>query len=268
MDLPADPSAAPLPQPASGTVALGDLFGRIASTLRRTIPFETAELSLLQEGQTVRTLTVGPGLEGSSGDRIGSRAHYSVRLWPEAGAAPVILRDPGGELDPSRAEDRRLIEAGARSILALPLAFEQRPAGLLCLTSRTKGVFGEAHAAMLAPIADLIAVAAEHERLWDLERARQRHREKLEALLPALAEALDVRQVFLGMSAVIREIVPHDVLAFALLTPDRRGVRVQAATHEGLREMPEYRFSNEEEALDANWAYLLAHDMDPIGDDT
>ncbi|HKV11067.1 MAG TPA: sigma 54-interacting transcriptional regulator [Thermoanaerobaculia bacterium] len=113
-------------------------------------------------------------------------------------------------------------------------------------------------------VADLLAVAAEHERLWALERERQGRREKLEALLPMIAQALDIRQVFLSLSEVIREIVPHDILAFALLSPDRGGVRVQAATLAGLHEMPEYRFSNEEEALDANWKYLLAHDMSLI----
>ncbi len=113
-------------------------------------------------------------------------------------------------------------------------------------------------------VADLEAMAAEQERLWAVERERQRRREKLEALLPAIAEALDVRQVFLSLSAVIQEIVPHDVLAFSRLSPDRGGVLVQAATHEGMREMPEYRFSNETEALDTNWNYLLAYDLTPI----
>src|SRR5262245_39194639 len=85
-------------------------------------------------------------------------------------------------------------------------------------------------------LAELQAAALEHERRFELERQRQRRREKLEALLPTIAEALDVRQVFLGLSAVIQEIVPHDVLAFSLLTPDRSGVKIQAATHEGMRE--------------------------------
>jgi transcriptional regulator with GAF, ATPase, and Fis domain len=116
-------------------------------------------------------------------------------------------------------------------------------------------------------VAELQAVAEEHERLWGLAQERQRRREKLEALLPTIAEALDIRQVFLSMSSVIQEIVPHDILAFALLTPDRGGVRVQAATHAGLREMPEYRFSNETEALDASWKYLLAYDLSPAGED-
>ena len=112
----------------------------------------------------------------------------------------------------------------------------------------------------------IAVIAAEHGRLWELERRRQERREKLEALLPALAEALDIRQVFLGLSAVIQQVVSQDVLAFSLLTADRGGVRLQLATHEGLREMPEYRFSNATEALDTNWNYLLAYDLEPQGE--
>jgi two-component system NtrC family response regulator len=140
-------------------------------------------------------------------------------------------------------------------------------AALRDLVSRVASVLRSALPANQAEraVAELQAVAEEHERLWGLAQERQRRREKLEALLPAIAEALDIRQVFLGMSAVIQEIVPHDILAFALLSPDRGGVRVQAATHAGLREMPEYRFSNEEEALDASWKYLLAYDLSPAG---
>lgn len=123
------------------------------------------------------------------------------------------------------------------------------------------------HAELLSPVAELLEVAVEHERRWRLETGRRARRDKLETLLPKIAEALDVRRVFLGMSAAIQEVVPHDVLAFALLSPDRGGVQLQAATHEGLREMPEYRFSNLDESLDANWRYLLAYDLSPVGDD-
>jgi transcriptional regulator with GAF, ATPase, and Fis domain len=115
-------------------------------------------------------------------------------------------------------------------------------------------------------VAELHAVAAEHERLWAHEQERQRRSAKLEALLPKLAEALDVRRVFLGMAGLIREIVPHDVVGFALLSPDRGGVKVQAASLAGMHDMPEYRFSHEEEALDANWKYLLSYDLVPEDD--
>ncbi len=115
-------------------------------------------------------------------------------------------------------------------------------------------------------LAELQAMAVENERLWALERARQRRREKLDALLPAIAEALDIRAVFLGMSKVIQDVVPHDVLAFSLISRDRSGVRVQAATDAGMLDMPPYRFSNEVETLDARWQYLLAYDLQPLPD--
>jgi len=87
----------------------------------------------------------------------------------------------------------------------------------------------------------------------------------MEALLPAIAQAADIRKDFVAMSAAIREIIAHDVLAFALLTPDRGGVRVQAVTSQGsILELPEYRFSREEETPDANWRFLLAYDIEPI----
>lgn len=107
----------------------------------------------------------------------------------------------------------------------------------------------------------------EVERLRVVEQEKLRRRERLAALLPTLAEALDIREAFLGMSAVIQDVVPHDVLAFSLLSPDRGGVRLQLATLEGLREMPEYRFSNATEALDTNWNYLLAYDLKAQGED-
>ncbi|MEZ5312355.1 MAG: GAF domain-containing protein [Thermoanaerobaculia bacterium] len=94
---------------------------------------------------------------------------------------------------------------------------------------------------------------------------RQERRDKLGALLPLLAGALDVRKVFLDLAPLVREIVPNDVLAFSLISPDRGGVRVQAATVDGLHELPEYRFTTEIEALDSNWNHLLAHDLEPIG---
>jgi Nif-specific regulatory protein len=106
------------------------------------------------------------------------------------------------------------------------------------------------------------------DRRLDAEREAGDRRARLEALLPIIAESLDVRQVFGTISTSIRDIVPHDILAFALLTPDRGGVRVQAATHGGVMELPEYRFSTADEALDARWQYLLAYDIEPIDDES
>ncbi|GMU64522.1 MAG: hypothetical protein AMXMBFR36_07960 [Acidobacteriota bacterium] len=123
----------------------------------------------------------------------------------------------------------------------------------------------EIAAAERAAVAAMFASAAERDRLSGLEARRQRRFAELEKLLPQLASALDPRQVFLGCAPLVRAIVAHDILAFSWISPDRGGVRVQAATAEGLHEMPEYRFTTEIERLDSNWDYLVAHDLEPVG---
>jgi transcriptional regulator with GAF, ATPase, and Fis domain len=123
----------------------------------------------------------------------------------------------------------------------------------------------ELDAAERAAVDRLFVAAVERERLAAVEARRQRRFAELEKLLPQLASALDPRQVFLGCAPLVRAIVPNDVLAFSWISPDRGGVRVQAATAEGLHEMPEYRFTTEIERLDSNWDYLVAHDLEPVG---
>jgi transcriptional regulator with GAF, ATPase, and Fis domain len=89
------------------------------------------------------------------------------------------------------------------------------------------------------------------------EDRRHRH-DKLEALLPAIAGALDVRVVFPRMSAVIQDVIPHDTLA--LLTPDRLGVRIHAAINFEVSELEEYRFTSDSEAISSR-PYFLAYDL-------
>src|ERR1700736_3611209 len=57
------------------------------------------------------------------------------------------------------------------------------------------------------------------------------------ALLPALAGALDVRDVFQHLSAVASRIVPHDEANLALATDDGTQYRLYASTREGAPEL-------------------------------
>jgi transcriptional regulator with GAF, ATPase, and Fis domain len=54
-----------------------------------------------------------------------------------------------------------------------------------------------------------------------------------DALLPALARALDVRDAFQQLSAVASRIVPHDEASLALVTDDKSQFRLYASTHPG-----------------------------------
>ncbi|HEV2856312.1 MAG TPA: sigma-54-dependent Fis family transcriptional regulator [Thermoanaerobaculia bacterium] len=91
----------------------------------------------------------------------------------------------------------------------------------------------------LARLADL---SAECERLAAAEKERRRRAEALEALLPALAEALDVREVFQKVAAVARQVIPHELLELGLLNDDASGARVYAVSEGREPEDQEFRF--------------------------
>jgi len=249
----------------AGARAFNDLFARVAAALWWSVPFEGAELALVEDGEVVRVFQVDAGRLGESVESVHGRTRYSTRLWPEEIVAPVIIAEAAA-LDPFAEADRMLLDRGVRAVLSAPVRVGDRPIGLLIFSSRQPDAFAARHGAAVAPFLELLAIAVERERAYLIDQDRQRRRAKLSRLLPTIAEALDIRQVFLTLSGVIQEVIPHDILAFALLTPDRAGVRVQAATDSGLLELPEYRFSNPEESLDSNWKFLLANDLTPLGD--
>jgi transcriptional regulator with GAF, ATPase, and Fis domain len=103
-------------------------------------------------------------------------------------------------------------------------------------------------------LADVLA------RMLALEQERRRKREKLAALLPTIAEALDVRAVFPRMSAVIQDVIPHTSVSLTLLTPDRGGVKVHVASNYDVVDMPEYRFTAEDETISKSWKSFIAYD--------
>src|SRR5262249_769198 len=138
---------------------------------------------------------------GGATESLEPREDYSTRLWKTADAVPRFVE--GGELDATRAADRRLLDAGMQSVVVAPLRSEAATVGVLILA-----------APILKPVAAFLAIAVERERLWAIEQTRHRRRVRLEAMLPKVAESLDVRQAFGELSTQIQEVIPHDVLAF------------------------------------------------------
>jgi transcriptional regulator with GAF, ATPase, and Fis domain len=257
MELPSDPPPVAGRAAADLPASVGRLEALWTETLRSLapgMPFDRAELALLELDGRVRLLT------GSGATRSAARSAFSPRLWP-ASPTPSLVPATADALDPSCAGDRAWLESDARALAVVPLHDAGREIGLLVLASHGSS-FAPDVVRLLGPVAALLGPALERERRWALEESRHHRRVRLEAALPTIARSLDVRTVFAELSPLVREVLPHDVLAFALLEPDRRGVRVQAATERGVLELPPYRFSNAEEALDANWQFLLAYDLE------
>ncbi|HEX4965952.1 MAG TPA: sigma 54-interacting transcriptional regulator [Thermoanaerobaculia bacterium] len=73
------------------------------------------------------------------------------------------------------------------------------------------------------------------------EADRRPRAQALEALLPTLAEALDVREVFQKVSALAREVIPFDLLELGILNEERTHARVYAASDGCETAEPEFR---------------------------
>lgn len=74
---------------------------------------------------------------------------------------------------------RRIAEAGFRVLLAMPLVFQGKPMGVLCVASRDRKFSGEHHTKLLARIADVLAIAVQNARLFAQVKQLARERGKL-----------------------------------------------------------------------------------------
>src|SRR5262245_15970835 len=84
-------------RPMTRPPPLGEVFAGAVPALRRVLPFERAWL-VPADGQ----------------------GRCSPQLWPAA-EQPACIRDAAAELDAGCAQDRELLDAGARSVLAVAL---------------------------------------------------------------------------------------------------------------------------------------------------
>ena len=80
-------------------------------------------------------------------------------------------------------------------------------------------------------------LALEHERLWNLDTARRRRLDAIDALLPMMANVLDMREIFNQVSAVVKPVLPHDLLVLSSLSADRSVMTVDALSGEPAPEL-------------------------------
>ncbi|HKV12097.1 MAG TPA: sigma 54-interacting transcriptional regulator [Thermoanaerobaculia bacterium] len=76
----------------------------------------------------------------------------------------------------------------------------------------------------------LSELTSECERISEADRERRRRAEALEALLPTLAQALDIREVFQQLAGLAREVIPYEILELGVLNEERTRARLYAAS--------------------------------------
>src|SRR5262245_44224728 len=221
------------------TLELRQVFARVAEAARDVLAFDRMRVLLREDGDDLRLYAVAVTTADVPIDmdgRLLRRGDFSPRFWREF----VVDRiDADRELDRVYPCDRLILDAGIRSIIRGVLRSGGRALGVLSFSSRRPEAFTSEDEPVVQALADLVAAALEHERLFRVEKERSRRRAALEALLPTLAQALDVRQVFRQVSEITQDVIPHDMLVLSLLRPDGTSVGTRALLPGGaLEDLP------------------------------
>jgi hypothetical protein len=90
---------------------------------------------------------------------------------------------------------------------------------------------------------------------------RLRRLDLLEALVPALADALDVGEIFGRLAGIVGQILPHDSLELLLPTSDRKSARFHARAGSNTSSLPELVELPPHMALTDAWRYFIIDDF-------
>jgi two-component system NtrC family response regulator len=214
----------------SQTLELNDVFATVAEAAATILPFDSLWV-LRRRSPTSFTVESYYPTAGEPPSCAYALDDLSPSL--RSGIDGVLrIDDLSVALELSFAVDRRLQADGWRSLLSTPLLRLDQRTGFLLATSRRPGAFAAEHEASLAAVADLVSLALEHERLWSLDAERRRRLDAIDALLPLLANVLDVREIFNQISAVVKPVLPHDRLMLSSLNADHTAISVDAVSGE------------------------------------
>jgi transcriptional regulator with GAF, ATPase, and Fis domain len=182
------------------TAHLADIVSRLAPIVHTAIPFDELHVLRLDRAESFTSyLSDAAGQVEVSGHRIGSAD---------------TPRSPGDDT--------------MRSKLVCTIRQNAMVRGALWLTSHDDQAFTEAHQGTMDAVADLLALAIERTGMREREDLRRDRIDSLKRLLLTMAGALDIRQVFPEVSAVIRAGLPHDLLLLTAWSNDGASTRVYA----------------------------------------
>ncbi|HEY3169458.1 MAG TPA: sigma 54-interacting transcriptional regulator [Thermoanaerobaculia bacterium] len=247
---------------------LKDVFARVAEAARQMLPFEVMGVSVVLDPDVPfedleNVIFSAFAVAGDAKtEEIGQYRRSDISPGLRLNETGKVFRhsDVRTILDSSFLLDHRIQNLDCRSLMTclLPAA---HPLGSIWFASSRAGVFGAEDEPAVLAIADLVALAVQHDRLFREERERRRRSEALEALLPTLSKALDIRDVFDQLSVAVGGILPHDRMALGLFSEDRKTVRIHAYTGERVPDMPETICIEGDPHADTDWSFFLVRDL-------
>jgi signal transduction histidine kinase len=209
---------------------LDELLAALLSRTRDALEADTCAVLLLDEetNELVARAAIGIEEEVERGVRIPVGRGFAGRIAVER--QPVVIFD----VDHADIVNPILREKGIQSLLGAPLLVEGRVVGVMHVGSLTPRVFSDEDITFLHVVADRVAIAIDHARLFEAERTARVRLENVQRVLDAALEHLDLEDLLNELLLRTRDILGTDTAAILLL--DDRGKDLVARAAVGLEE--------------------------------
>jgi len=204
---------------------LDELLGALLERTREILDVDTCAILLLDEDtdELVARAALGIEEEVEQGVRIPLGAGFAGRIAAEK--HPVVLDD----VDHAHVLNPILREKGIKSMLGVPLVVEGSVQGVLHVGSLVPRVFTDDEVELLQLVADRAALAIEHARLFEAERAARERIEHVQAVTDAALAHLEVNDLLHVLLPRIRDILHSDTCAVLLLDENSDELVARAA---------------------------------------
>jgi signal transduction histidine kinase len=198
-------------------LSLDELLDALLARTREALDADTCAVLLLDETGTELVAHAAVGLEEEveRGIRLPVGRGFAGRIAAER--RPVVIDD----VEHADVLNPLLREKGVQSLLGAPLLVEGSAIGVLHVGTLVPRRFESVDVELLQLVADRVAIAIEHARLFEAERHARIRLENVQAVSDVALEHLGLNDLLGELLARIREILVADTAAI-LLVDDRQ----------------------------------------------
>ena len=228
----------------SSSLDLDKTLKEILERLNALVAFDAATVFLLDDARMELHVKAALGVPVALREVKSFKVGEGVVGWVVRNGATALIQDSSKDARyKSTGPERR-----PKTVLAAPLRAQENLIGALVLVRAAKEPFGPEHQRLVEAIAAQAAVAIDHARLYETERASRRRAEALLATAQAGTEAVTtpeflqraVKQVAFAMRATAAAVIlaPGEIIEAAFDAADPPGFGFETVSSKPLAALP------------------------------
>jgi transcriptional regulator with GAF, ATPase, and Fis domain len=244
----------------AGVLDIREVFDRVSEISRKVLPHDAMSVPIILDDPPRMRVHALSGFDDMprSFEAPMPEPHLMTEPWDH------LLMDFGD--DPLYAASPTA-KAGMKSVLCLPVRFDNRLYASVNFYSRSRGGFSKDDVPIGRRIADHITLAFSHQRLVEEAKRTEELRsataslEILDELLAVETHSGELDEVFDRVSTIAHKVLPHDIMLLPVGLPDGKHARIyarggpDAAAFPDVVEIPETLLSQ------PAWEYDLVDDL-------